>query len=171
LGNTEEQNVRLHLLRYYSTECLTHGTYLLSFLVVLASVIAFTLDRFLALQGWVKWFIVASIGEVFLFSFVYIFGRTLWWAYLINGVLRVKPISPKKLSLEPETKATLLLRIHKAGIEYMRGKTRKRPSMRFADFFSRTRLCLKKLVFMLISIVAITAGLIFVIYGLGCLPN
>jgi len=126
--------------------------------------IAFTLDNILTFQDWIAWIIIAEIVEVFFFPLVYIFGRTLWWAYLINGVFTVEPLPPEELTLEKGTKATLLVQIHNASINYARSKTEERLSMRFADFFSRTRLCLRKLAMAWLLIAVVTPYLVWVIY-------
>ena len=163
-----EQDARLGLLRYYSFECVTRGTYILSLAVAFVAVGTFIFPYFSSLglpssiQDWLKW----TILEGFLFAAIYFIGRTFWWGYLITGLLVVKPKTESEYGkLEEGTTLTLLRQIHDASAEYV--SKSKRVGMRLAKHFSSFSVLKIMLVFY-VNIVTVTLLYFLIVFGLGC---
>jgi len=113
---TYEQNARMALLKYYSSECTAHGTYILTAVIAL-----FAFLHFLPFAGhpnkMVNASIVASILSCFSTALTHFIGRSLFWGYLASNILCVKPRSYEK------TTERLKQWIKRAGNTYLASNT------------------------------------------------
>ena len=167
---TGDQNVRLALLKYYSSECLAHSTYIISLTIAFAATCSFLFPLIGSLdflQKWFVYFVIWAILEAFAFIMLYMVGRTFWWGYLVTGLLKVKPKAKKDIKLEEGTIITLLGQIHEACADYVKDTAKKRVGMKFAKHFSSFRI-MKKLLILYVVTVGITFLVFFVTFALDC---
>lgn len=113
----DEQDARTALLRYYSSECVAHGAYILTIALGIYGLFE-VLPNLSTVQ--IK-NVIMSLGLSAFFALgITIVGRLFFWGYLASAVLRVKP--SQKVILEEGTTVTLLDRLHKACSEYVKKK-------------------------------------------------
>ena len=130
----DKQDARIALLKYYSSECVAHGAYLVALAVGFFGLVEVTplILRFVASVDFIPFTlelargIVASlILSVFIVLIIYILGRTFFWSYLTTAVLNVKPKEESEVEYESErTTVTFVQRLHVACVDYVREKHR-----------------------------------------------
>ena len=126
----DRQDARIALLKYYSSECVAHGAYLIALavgffgLVQVASLL--TSVDFLLFTPELAGGIVASLMlSIFIVLIIYILGRTFFWGYLRTVVLNVKPKEESEVEFEAKrTTVTFIQRLHVACVDYVREKHR-----------------------------------------------
>ncbi|NIR86746.1 hypothetical protein GWO13_03920 [Candidatus Bathyarchaeota archaeon] len=125
----DKQDARIALLKYYSSECMTHGAYSIALAVgffglveatsLVANVDFFSLSQELAVV------LVALMWSFFIVFFIRILGRTIYWGHLTTAILNVKPKEESEVEFEAErTTVTFIQRLHMACFEYVREKHR-----------------------------------------------
>jgi len=132
LTSKDRQDARIALLRYYSSECVAHGAYLVALAVgffglveVAPLIIEFVASvDFLFFTPELAGGILASLMlSIFIVLIIYILGRTFFWGYLTTVILKVKPKEESEVEIESDgTAATFIQRLHLACIDYMREK-------------------------------------------------
>ncbi|MDH5437274.1 MAG: hypothetical protein OEX76_00045 [Candidatus Bathyarchaeota archaeon] len=123
----DKQDARIALLKYYSSECVAHGAYLIALavgffgLVQVASLI--TSVDFLSFTELAGGIIANLMLSIFIVLIIYILGRTFFWGYLRTVVLNVKPKEESEVEFEAKrTTVTFIQRLHVACFEYVREK-------------------------------------------------
>lgn len=112
----EEQNARIALLRYYSSNCIYHGTYVLTVAIAI----------FASLEVYPSITFLNETQKELAFSFIlgslltlgsYLLLRLLYWGRLATPVMWVKPLKyedeAKNLSgVLDKAKVTIMIRLH-----------------------------------------------------------
>ncbi len=126
----DKQDARIALLKYYSSECVAHGAYLVAIAVGFFAFVEvaplMTGVDFLPFTSELARGIVASLMlSVFIILFIYVLGRTFFWGYLTTVILSVKPKGKSEVEFEAErTTVTFIQRLHVACVDYVREKHR-----------------------------------------------
>ena len=130
LGVKDKQDARVALLRYYSSECVAHGAYLVALAVAFLGFVEFAPHMLEFVTGVVfstlfeRFVIVAILGLVasgFVVLFVYVLGRIVVWGYLRSAILGVMPKDGNRVAYDPErTRVTFLLQLHEGCLDYVR---------------------------------------------------
>ncbi|MFB0501893.1 MAG: hypothetical protein ACETVP_05425 [Candidatus Bathyarchaeia archaeon] len=126
----DKQDARIALLKYYSSECVAHGAYVVAIAVGFFGFVGFTpiitSVNFLLFTSELARGIVASLMlSVFIILFIYVVGRTFFWGYLTTAILSVKPKGESEVEFEAErTTVTLIQRLHLACVDCVREKHR-----------------------------------------------
>lgn len=130
LGVKDKQNARMALLRYYSSECMAHGAYLLALAVAflgfveatpyalefVTSVFSSTLS-----EKFVTGIILSSMVSGLIFLAVYVLGRIVVWGYLRSAILKVKPKTGSEVMYDWERiTVTFMLQLHVACLDYVK---------------------------------------------------
>jgi hypothetical protein len=134
LGVKDKQDARMALLRYYSSECMVHGAYLLALAVAFLGFVEFTplilesVTR-VVFPTFSEEFVTATtlslIAGGFIVLFVYVLGRTVVWGYLRSAILGVRPKREGGVGYDPESTAvTFLLQLHEGCVDYVKKKHR-----------------------------------------------
>jgi hypothetical protein len=117
-GSQEELDARNSLLKYYYTECMAHGAYILTATIGIFGLIqAFSYIQFQ--NEFVKQVIfIVAVGGLIGLNIYFIF-RSLRWAHFANSILWVKPIDYQKEAKAfecklSETRLTMMIRLHDA---------------------------------------------------------
>lgn len=119
----EEQDARTALLRYYSSECIAHGIYILTIVIAL-----FTFLRFFPFVefpvGELKAFTLALVLDGFVTISICVVGRAFFWGYLARTMLFVKPLNYEDTAEhlkrhEGKVSNTYLMRLHFAVIHFV----------------------------------------------------
>lgn len=124
----DKQDARIALLKYYSSECVAHGAYLVAIAVGFFALVEvaplMTGVDFLPFTSELARGIVASLMlSVFIILFIYVLGRTFFWGYLTTVILSVKPKGKNEVEFEAErTTVTFIQRLHVACVDYVREK-------------------------------------------------
>lgn len=132
LGVKDKQDARIALLRYYSSECIAHGAYLLALTVASLGFVKFTpliLDFVTNVifptssEEFVTATTLSLTAGGFTVLFVYVLGRTIFWNYLRSAILRVKPKGEGGVVYDPErATVTFLLQLHEGCVGYVKKK-------------------------------------------------
>jgi len=117
MNNSQEnypyEQARIALLKYYNSQCMTHGGYLIAILIGLLTIISRWTTYAANIIGWI-WGIVALLIALC----AYTIGRIFWWGSFASEVLHVgkKEIEEekKKQSEEEKKNATRMSILHKA---------------------------------------------------------
>jgi len=140
----DKQDARIALLRYYSSQCVAHGAYLVAMAVgffgllavaplILGCVASISLPFAPELARGV---VISVMLSIFIVLFIYILGRTFFWGYLTTAILSVKPKEESEVECESgRTTATFIQRLHLACVDYVREKHRwaaKFPTLRIS---------------------------------------
>jgi len=130
----DKQDARIALLKYYSSECVAHGAYLVALAVGffgLVETTSFILKfatsvDFLPLSPKLAGYIVVNLmWSFFIVLIIRILGRTFYWGYLATAILSVKPKEESEVECESErTTVTFIQRLHVACVDYTREKHR-----------------------------------------------
>lgn len=112
---------RAVLLRYYSSQCVAHGAYIITVAVGLLAFI-WALPHFWSVEILSRIVLLGLISSILLTLAIHIVGRTYFWSYLASVVLRVVPKKEGEIRIEEGTAATSLLLLHQACFEYVRRK-------------------------------------------------
>src|SRR4030042_6226747 len=114
----DEQGARGILLKYYSSECTVHGTYIISLLIGLFTFMQIR-DHFAktdALLGTVAFALVLSFFPILIF---YCVARAIIWGTMAGWVIYVRPVSQDEAETRVCTEirrglleATFLARLH-----------------------------------------------------------
>jgi len=116
LAVKDKQDARTALLRYYSSECIAHGAYLLALAVAFLGFVEF---KFVTATT------LSLIAGGFIVLFVYVLGRTVVWGYLRSAILGVRPKREGGVGYDPESTAvTFLLQLHEGCVDYVKKKHR-----------------------------------------------
>lgn len=132
--NTEkirlEQDARIALLSYYSSECRTHGEYL----IAMALLFIGTSELYYRLQtSLITNIIFSGILSLIFTGIVYLVGRILYWRHLTSKVIFVP--------YDQVEGRTLLFRLEKACGKYLRREDpfkeyRKKDPQRYSEKFA-----------------------------------
>lgn len=120
----EEQNARIALLRYYSSNCRAHGTYILTVAIaIFTSLEVYT--RIIILNETLKNFAFSFILSVLLTIGSYWLVRLFFWGYLATPIMWVKPLkyedTTKNLKcVLDKTNINTVIRLHLACSEYVK---------------------------------------------------
>lgn len=125
----DKQDARMALLKYYSSECVAHGAYLVAMAVGFFGLVA-VIPRILSFVASVDSLpftpelaggIVASlILSIFIVLIIYVLGRTFFWCYLTTAILNVKPKEESEVEYEAgKTTVTFIQRLHVACVDYV----------------------------------------------------
>jgi len=110
LSDTDEVKIRSILLKYYSSECLNHATYVLTLILILLGLV----EVFLKVTNQLVRTFVFSIGLTVLSIFVpYVILRLMWWGYLASAVVSYVP--------EDSLKNRNLKTLHEECVDCIRG--------------------------------------------------
>jgi len=130
----DKQDARMALLKYYSSECVAHGAYLVAMAVGFFGLVEATLVilksetsvDFLPFTPELVGGIVASlILSIFIVLIICILGRTFFWGYLTTAILNVKPKKESEVECESgRTTVTFIQRLHVACVDYVMEKHR-----------------------------------------------
>lgn len=130
----DKQDARIALLKYYSSECTTHGAYLVALAVGFFGLVEATplilkfvtsIDFLSSAPELAGGIIASLILSVFIVLIIYILGRTFFWGYLTTAILNVKPKEESEVECEAErTTVTFIQRLHVACVDYVREKHR-----------------------------------------------
>jgi hypothetical protein len=128
----DKQDARTALLKYYSSKCLAHGTYLVAIAVAFygfVKFVPFILDPTLNITilplttELTKSIMVSLPLSGFIALTVYVLGRTFFWSHLTTAILNVKPKEKNEVEYEPEqTTVTFLQQLHIACFDYVEHK-------------------------------------------------
>ena len=134
LSARDKQDARMALLRYYSSECVAHGAYLVALAVVFLGFVEFTprILEFLTTvvfsalpERSVTAAILGLMASVFIVLVVYVLGRTIVWGYLRSAILSVRPKGGSEVMYDSErTTVTFLLQLHEGCVDYVKKKYR-----------------------------------------------
>jgi hypothetical protein len=118
-----EIRTRDSLLRYYSSECTTHGAYILSTAVGIFAFfqVASEIDKINFLTLNVGWVLTAVILSGFITISILFVARIIYWGTLTSVVTHVGELSIEeaKKGINPtRDKITFLLRLHRACVYY-----------------------------------------------------
>ena len=132
LGVKDKQDARMALLRYYSSECVAHGAYLVALAVTFLGFVEFTPHILEFLTGvvfptlseeFVTDGILSLVASGFIVLFVYVLGRIVVWGYLRAAILSVRPKGGNAVAYDPErTTVTFLLQLHEGCLGYVKKK-------------------------------------------------
>jgi len=129
----DKQDARIALLKYYSSECVTHGAYVLAlavgfvgFVEAIPLILKFeTSIDFPFSPELVIGIVVSLLLSTFIVLMIYILGRTFFLGYLTTSILSVKPKEESEVECEAErTTVTFIQRLHLACVDYVREKHR-----------------------------------------------
>ncbi len=115
----EDQKARDVLLKYYSSECTVHGSYIVTVGIgffAFLQVVAFIQERFV----YPEWF-VSFILSIFITIGIYLTVRTIFWGTLASFALHVREIGAEEVKIDNQRdRDTLLFRLHSACIKYFK---------------------------------------------------
>ena len=134
LNAKDKQDARMALLRYYSSECVAYGAYLVALAVVFLGFVEFT-PRILEFATGVIFSalpeksvtaaILGLMASVFTVLLAYVLGRTIVSSYLRSAILSVKPKEKSEVTYDSEgTTVTFLLQLHEGCVDYVKKKHR-----------------------------------------------
>jgi len=132
LSVKDKQDARMALLRYYSSECVAHGAYLVALVVAFFGFVEFTPNilEFVTrvvfptlLEEFVTATTLSLMTGVFIVLFVYVLGRIIVWGYLRSAILNVRPKGGGGVVYDAErTTVTFLLQLHEGCLDYVKKK-------------------------------------------------
>jgi len=132
LSSKDKQDARMALLRYYSSECVAHGAYLLALTVAFLGFVEFTphiLEPVTSVvfptlsEELVRGIVLSLMSSGFIVLTVYILGRIIVWTYLRSAILSVRPKGGSGVAYDPErTTITFLQQLHEACVDYVKKK-------------------------------------------------
>jgi len=131
LGVKDKQDARMALLRYYSSECMAHGAYLVALAVTFLGFVEFTPHILEFVTGvvfptfseeFVTDVILSLMASGFIVLFVYVLGRIVVWGYLRSAILGVRPKGGNAVAYDPERTMTFLLQLHEGCLGYVKKK-------------------------------------------------
>jgi len=114
-------SVRTALQKYYSSEYIAHGEYIISVAIGLLGFVV-ALPYIWSLELFTRVVLLGLISSILLTLTIHILGRTLFWSYLASAVLLVVPKKESEIRIENGTTVTSLLLLHQACTEYVRRK-------------------------------------------------
>lgn len=124
----DKQDARIALLKYYSSECVAHGAYLIALavgffgLVEVVSLLT-SVDFFFVTPELAGGIVASLMLSVFSVLIICILGRTFYWGHLTTAVLNVKPKEESEVEFEAKrTTVTFIQRLHVACVDYVREK-------------------------------------------------
>jgi len=113
LSDRDVQDARAALLKYYSSETIAHGAYLISLAVGFFGFVQL-LPLFETIEALQRALLLGFFFSIFLGLVVHILGRTFFWGYLSSEALWATPLKESEVTIEGRTSATLLIRLHQA---------------------------------------------------------
>lgn len=132
LSVKDKQDARMALLRYYSSECIAHGVYLLALAVAFLGFVEFTLHILESVTNFVfpnlsKEFATVTtlslMASGFIVLVVYVLARIIVWSYLRSAILSVRPKGGSEVAYDPErTTVTFLRQLHEGCLDYVKKK-------------------------------------------------
>ena len=132
LGVKDKQDARIALLRYYSSEYIAHGAYLVALAVAFFGFVEFTpfILEFvtkIVFPSFSEEFVTATtlslMASGFIVLFVYVLGRIIVWGYLRSAILSVKPKEGEGVGYDAErASVTFLLQLHEGCVGYVKEK-------------------------------------------------
>ncbi len=114
-------NARAALLKYYSSQCVAHGAYIIGIAIGLLAFI-WALPHFWSVEIFSRVVLLGLVSSILLTLAIHIVGRTYFWSYLASVVLHVVPKKEGEIRIEEGTAATSLLLLHQACFEHVRRK-------------------------------------------------
>jgi hypothetical protein len=126
----DKQDARIALLKYYSSECVAHGAYLIAlsvgfFGVVQVVSLLTSVDFFSVTPELVGGIMANLMLSIFIVLFIRIFGRIFYWGHLTAAALNVKPKEESEVEFEAKiTTVTFIQRLHVACVDYVGEKHR-----------------------------------------------
>lgn len=120
----QEQSARESLLRHYSSECIAHGTYVLTVGIAIFAFFEFFPNFIFPNEVWQSLAFGFVLGGLFTLA-TQIVGRTFLWGYLAYVILWIKPANYKDTAKYLESvidKATInpLIKLHFACSEFVK---------------------------------------------------
>jgi len=132
LGVRDKQDARIALLRYYSSEYIAHGAYLVALAVAFFGFVEFTpfILEFvtkIVFPSFSEELVTATtlslMASGFVVLFVYVLGRIIVWGYLRSAILSVKPKEGEEVRYDAErVSVTFLLQLHEGCVGYVKEK-------------------------------------------------
>ncbi len=117
----DKQDARIALLKYYSSECVAHGAYLIA--ISLGFLSLTEIDSIPFTSELARGIVASLILSVFIVLIIYILGRTFFWSYLRTTILNVKPKEESEVEYESDrTTVTFVQRLHVACVDYVKEK-------------------------------------------------
>jgi hypothetical protein len=120
-GSKDSDSDRAVLIKYYSSQCTAHGTYLIAIAIGLLSFIG-ALPYFWPVAFFSRIVLLGLISSILLTSTIHILGRALFWSHVASAAIRVAPKKESEIRIEEGTSATSLWLLHQACTEYVRKK-------------------------------------------------
>jgi len=112
-SDRDVQDARAALLKYYSSETIAHGAYLISLAVGFFGFMQL-LPLFEPIEALQRALLLGFFLSIFFGLVVHILGRTFFWGYLSSEVLWTTPLKESEIKVEEGTGATLHVRLHQA---------------------------------------------------------
>jgi len=123
LTSKNKQDARIALLKYYSSECVAHGAYLIA--ISLGFLSLTEIDSIPFTSELVRSIAASLLLSLFTVLLVYTLGRTFFWSYLRTTILSVKPKDENAVKYEADkTTVTFVQRLHLACVDYVKEKHR-----------------------------------------------
>jgi len=116
-------NARAALLKYYSSECMVHGTYIITIAIGLFGFVQ-VLPFIMPLEILKRVVLLGLISSILATLTIHILGRTFLWGYLASEILRVVPKKESEIKTAEGTTVTSLQLLHQACTEYVRRRHR-----------------------------------------------
>jgi len=121
LTSENKQDARIALLKYYSSECVAHGVYLIA--ISLGFLSLTEIDSIPFTSELVRSIVASLLLSLFIVLLVYTLGRTFFWSYLRTTILSVKPKEENAVKYEVDkTTVTFVQRLHLACVDYVKEK-------------------------------------------------
>jgi len=117
-GSRDSDDARTVLLRYYSSECMAHGAYLISIAVGLLGFIG-ALPHFWSIATFDRVVLLGLISSILATLAIHVLGRAFFWGYLAFSVLFVVSKKESEIRVEEGTAATSLILLHRACFDYV----------------------------------------------------
>jgi len=134
LSAGDKQDARIALLRYYSSECVAHGIYLVALAVGFLGLVEVTpiLSEFTSgvvfstlSEKLVSRIVLNLMVNGFVVLGVPVLGRTIFWGYLRSAILNVRPKGESEIESDPRaTTVTFLQQLHEGCLDYVKKKHR-----------------------------------------------
>lgn len=121
LNSKNKQDARIALLKYYSSECVAHGAYLVAISIGFLSLTE--VDSIPFTSELVRSIVTSLLLSLFIVLLVYTLGRAFFWSYLRTTILSVRPKEENAVKFEADkTIVTFVQRLHLACVDYVKEK-------------------------------------------------
>lgn len=120
-GSKDSDSDRAVLIKYYSSQCMAHGVYLVAIAIGLLSFVG-VLPYFWSVAFLSRVVILGLISSTLLTLTIHILGRALFWSHMASAIIRTAPKREGEVKTEEGATATSLFLLHHACNEYVRRK-------------------------------------------------